>query len=169
MKKANSAAASTLTQTQIVKARLDPKLNEPYFSEVKDASTRCLHIQYGVKLDQTKQRAYCKECGTEIALFDALWNYHHAEQRLVGTLQEMKRMQQQEEERKQRERERRPFLREVVGRAARKDMSLKAEPIIGYMNELECGHKQQQNGDRHLRHVTCHQCRNDAAKAKAKK
>lgn len=156
-----------VTQTQIVKARLDPSLNAPYFDEVKGApSYACLHVQHGVKLDKTKQRAYCKGCGEEIALFDALWNYHHAEQRLVATLQEMKRMQQDEIARKQRDKERRPFVREVVGRVARKDMTLKSEPIIGYVNELECGHKQQQNGDRHLKHMTCHECKMAASKAK---
>jgi len=156
-----------VTQTQIVKARLDPRLNEPYFSVIKDAGfSGCQHAQHGVKLDKTKQRAYCKKCGEEIALFDALWNYHHAEERLVGTLQQMQKMRDDEAARKQRERERRPFVREVVGRVARKDMTLKAEPIIGYVNELECGHKQQQNSDRHLSRVTCHECKNAAAKAK---
>lgn len=158
---------SAVSQTQIVKARLDPSLNDPYFDEVR--SNGCIHAQYGVKLDATKQRAYCKSCGAEIALWDVLWNYHHAEQRLVATLQEMKRMQQQEIERKQRDKERRPFVREVVGRVARKDMTLKSEPVIGYVNELECGHRRQQNGDRHLKRVTCHDCKMAAAKAKAKR
>lgn len=159
--------AANVTQTQIVKARLDPRLNEPYFEEAR-TSGGCIHAMYGVKLDNTKQRAYCKQCGEEIALWDALWNYLRAEQRLVATLQEMKRMQQQEIDRKQRDKERRPFVREVVGRVARKDMSLKAEPIIGYVNELECGHKQQQNGDRRLHRVTCHECKSVAARAKRK-
>lgn len=164
MKKASSVAVN-VTQTQVVKARLDPRLNEPYFSEVRSTGG-CLHAMYGVRLDQTKQRAYCKSCGEEIALFDALWNYHHAEQRLVATLEQMKRMKQDEIDRKQRGRERRPFVREVVGRVARKDMTLKTEPIIGYMNELECGHKRQQNGDRRVQRMTCYDCKNAAAKAK---
>lgn len=158
----------TAPNVAAIAARLDPSLNEPYFNVVRE-SYGCTHAQHGVKLDKTKQRAYCRKCGEEIALFDALWNYHHAEERLVGTLQEMKRMQQQEFERKQREKERRPFLREVVGRVARKDMTLKSEPVIGYVNELECGHKRQQNGDRHLKRVTCNDCKMAAAKAKAKR
>ena len=157
-----NAAAS---QTQIVKARLDPRLNDPYFDEVRSHSG-CIHATHGVRLDATKQRAYCKQCGEEIALWDALWNYHHAEQRLVATLQEMKRMQQHEIERKQRDKERRPFVREVVGRVARKDMTLKSEPVIGYVNELECGHKRQQNGDRRISRMTCTDCKAAAAKAK---
>ena len=161
------SASAVVSQTQIVKARLDPKLNEPYFSVIKDVGfSGCQHAQHGVKLDKTKQRAYCKQCGEEIALFDALWNYHHAEERLVGTLQQMQKMRDDEAARKLREKERRPFVREVVGRVARKDMTLKAEPIIGYVNELECGHKRQQNGERHISRMTCTDCKAAAAKAK---
>jgi hypothetical protein len=162
-----SVSAATLAT---IKARLDPRLNEPYFS--KEASgKRCLHVQHGVRLDVTTHRAYCKECGSEIALFDALMNYHDAETRLVSTLAEMKRMRADEIERKNREKERRPYLRAVRNRKAKKDMTLKAEPIIGYDLELECGHTVYSSGDRRMNNVTCHECKNASmvAAAKAKK
>lgn len=160
-------AAVSKSTLDTIKARLDPTLNEPYF-EVASSGGGCLHVQYGVRLDETTHRAYCKKCGAEIALFDALMNYHKAETRLVGTLQEMKRMRAQDEEKKQREKERRPFLREVRGRTAKKDMTLKAEPTIGYDLELECGHKFYSSGERRLNRVTCHECKNAAMVAAAK-
>lgn len=160
-KKVSAATLST------IKARLDPTLNEPYFSESKSGGG-CLHLHYGVRLDETTQRAYCKKCGVEIALFTALWNYHHAEQRLVRTLEDIKRREQAEIDKKAREKERRPFLRAVSSRKAVKDMSLKAEPTIGFELTLECGHVVDSKNTRHLSNVTCHECKNDAMVAAAK-
>lgn len=164
MKKKRTAADARL---DTIKARLDPTLNEPYF-QVGASGGGCLHVQYGVRLDETTHRAYCQKCGAEIALFDALMNYHKAETRLVGTLQEIKRLQAAEVEKKQREKERRPYLREVRGRTAKKDMTLKAEPTIGFDLELECGHKFYSSGERRLNRVTCHECKNAAMVAAAK-
>lgn len=152
-----------VSNAQRIAARLDPGLNRPYFV-VKSSGGGCLHLQCGVRLDETTQRAYCLGCGNELALFDALMNYHRAEQRLVATLSEIQRHMKMEQERKQREKERRPFLREVTSRRERKDMSLKAEPVIGYELTLECGHTQDQKDTRRLNRVTCHTCRYEAAK-----
>jgi len=123
-------------QTQAVKARLDPTLNKPYFEPVR-RSGGCVHAHYGVKLDKQTQRAYCNKCGEEIALFDALWNYHIAEERLVSTLQSLDDHDKREAAKKQRDAERRPFMRKVTTWTAERDMDLKSEPVVARIYELE--------------------------------
>lgn len=160
-------------QTLAVKARLEPRLNKPYFTPT-GTSMACIHHHYGVRLDKTAQRAYCIQCGTEIALFDALWDYHQAEQRLVQTLQGLDEHDKREAERKRRDKERRPFMRAVKSTKPVHDMTLKEEPIIAQIYTLECGHTRQMDGDRRFDRVHCHQCQSAAPRtpeqaAKAKK
>lgn len=155
-------------QTQAVKARLDPLLNEPYFDTVRRGGG-CIHAHYGVKLDKQTQRAYCNKCGEEIALFDALWNYHHAEERLVQTLQSLDDHDKREAEKKARDRERRPFMRNVKGWKNVHDMTLKEEPVVARIYELECGHKRRMDGDRSFERVHCSECQLAAKTAEAAK
>ena len=145
-----------------IKARLCPELNEPYF-EVQErvmaiVTNRCTHENHGVRLDKTDRTATCKGCGKVVDPFDALLHYAASEKRLVGTLAQIKDAEKRDAERKVREKARRPFLRQVTGRVAVKDLSLKAEPTVGYTNTLECGHVLETPGDTHWRHRTCHAC-----------
>ena len=160
-------------QTLTVKARLEPQLNKPYFTETAK-SMSCIHSHYGVRLDKTKQRAYCNKCGEEIALFDALWDYHQAEQRLVATLQGLDDHDKREAAKKERDRERRPFMRTVKSSKAVRDMDLKSEPVIARIYTLECGHERRMDGDRNFEKVHCMECQSKAPRtpeqaAKAKK
>lgn len=150
-------------QTQAVKARLEPLLNQPYFS-IARGSASCMHQQYGVLLDKTAQRAYCLNCKAEIALFDALWNYHQAEDRLVHHLQSLDMHDKAEAEKKRRDQERRPFMRNVTSTKAVRDMSLKAEPVVAQVYTLECGHTRKMDGDRSFRRVHCSTCQMEANK-----
>jgi hypothetical protein len=149
--------APRVEQTQAVKARLDPLLNKPYF-EIARGSMNCTHSQYGILLDKTTQRAYCLNCKQEIALFDALWNYHQAEQRLVHHLQSLDEHDKREAEKKKRDKERRPFMRKVTDTKAVRDMSLKAEPVVAQIYTLECGHERKMDGDRRFEKVHCSAC-----------
>lgn len=148
-------------QTQVVKARLEPLLNRPYF-EMARTSMSCIHSQYGVLLDKTTQRAYCLNCKHEIALFDALENYHRAEERLVGHLQQLDMRDKAEIAKKQRDKERRPFMRIVTDHKVVRDKDLKAEPVIARIYTLECGHTRRMEGDRDMRRVHCSTCQMEA-------
>jgi len=163
-----NATAPRVTQTMAVKARLDPLLDKPYFQPVT-RSNMCTHSMYGVKLDKQTQRAYCLKCGEELALFDALWNYHHAEERLVGTLRQLDEHDKREAAKKERDRERRPFMRNVKGWKAVRDMTLKTEPTVARIYELECGHKRKMDGDRSFERVHCNDCQSAAKAAETKK
>ena len=123
---------------------------------------QCIHSHYGVLLDKTTQRAYCTNCKQEIALFDALWDYHQAEQRLVQTLQNLDAHDERELAKKAREKERRPFMRKVTSYEQVRDMTLKAEPVTGRVYTLECGHTRQLDGDREFKQVHCSQCQMEA-------
>lgn len=149
-----------------VKARLNPELNEPYFQIIRhyQYGQRCNHDDQGVTLDIPARRVLCKGCGAQIDAFDALLQHAHAEQRLVNVVHEGREREKREAEQKRREKERRPFLRQVVGYVARRDKTLKAEPIIGYTLTLECEHTKASDGDRKPRRVTCYICQ-AAAKA----
>lgn len=150
-------------QQLAVKARLQPGLNKPYFA-VANRSMSCIHSHYGVTLDKTTQRAYCNNCKQEIALFDALWDYHHAEQRLVQTLQSLDEHDERQVAKKERDKARRPFMRAVKSTKDVRDMTLKSEPVIARIYTLECGHTRKMDGDRSFDRVHCHQCQT-AAKA----
>lgn len=156
-----------VTQAQRVAARLDPLLDKPYFTPSNERNG-CIHSQFGVRLDKTAQRAYCLKCGTEIALFDALWNYHHAEERLVHTLQQLDEHDKRDAEKKQRDKERRPFMRAVTGTKAHRDMELKSEPVVAITYTLECGHTRRMDGDRRFTKVHCSTCQMEDATARAK-
>jgi len=149
-----------------VKARLCPWLDEPYFEVTPRylamAQNRCTHENHGVRLDETDRTATCKGCGKPVDPFDALLHYAASEQRLVGTRKAINDAQQAEVARKQREKDRRPFARAVVRRTARKDLTLKAEPVVGYALTLECGHTVDVGEGNRFRRVTCSQCEQDA-------
>lgn len=153
------------------KARVAPYLNEPYFQIEPDylamTTGRCMHKEYGVRLDAVDRRCYCKRCGIQIDPFEALVNYAHAEQRLVSTRRAIEDAEKRQATQKQREKDRRPFARAVVGRVPRKDLSLKAEPVIGYTVTLSCGHTRETNGERQYRQVTCGDCEKQARKGRA--
>lgn len=158
--------APRVAQVQAVKARLEPRLNKPYFEIAKQSMT-CIHSHYGVLLDKVTQRAFCNNCKQEIALFDALWDYHQAEQRLVHTLQNLDDHDKREAAKKERDRERRPFMRKVKSTKNVHDMTLKSEPVIARIYELECGHKRKMDGDRTFEKVHCHECQSKAKAAPA--
>jgi len=162
------AAAPRVTQTMQVKARLDPLLDKPYFATTT-RSTHCLHQQFGVRLDKQTQRAYCLKCNEEIALFDALWNYHHAEERLVATLRNLDEHDRREADRQQRDKARRPFMRKVTSTKDVHDMTLKSEPVTGRIYTLECGHTREMDGERRFEKVHCHQCQQAANPVKGGK
>jgi len=159
-----NAVAPRVTQTMAVKARLDPALNKPYF-EPTHRSGGCIHMQFGVRLDKQTQRAYCLNCREEIALFDALWNYHHAEDRLIGHLHQLDEHDKREVAKKERDKERRPFMRAVKSWKAVHDMELKSEPVVARIYTLECGHTRKMDGDRSFDRVHCHECQSAAAAA----
>ena len=145
-----------------VKARLCPWLDEPYFEVTPRylamAQNRCTHENHGVRLDETDRTATCKGCGKQVDPFDALLHYAASERRLVETRKAIKAAAEAEVARKHREKDRRPFARAVVRRTARKDLSLKAEPVIGYTLTLECGHTREVGECNRFRRVTCGQC-----------
>lgn len=159
---------TTVDQVLLVKARLNPTLNEPYFEVIERymaiGGKRCTHENVGVKLDKIDRRVYCRGCGIQIDPFSALLNFAKSESRLVSTLASIKEATESEAKRKEREKERRPFVRGVKSRVAVKDMSLKAEPITGYKNTLECGHVVETSGDRRWRTRTCNECQTAARK-----
>lgn len=156
-----TATAPRVTDLMRMKRRLDPSLDKPYFVGTNERNG-CIHAQFGVRLDKTAQRAYCLKCGTEISLFDALWNYHHAEERLVATLEGLDRHDQQEAERKERDQKRRPFMRAVKDFKPVRDMTLKTEPVVARIYTLECGHTRKLDGDRDFKKVHCSQCQMEA-------
>lgn len=119
---------------------------------------RCLHENYGVKLDVTDRQVICNGCHKPIDAFDALLHFAKSEQRLLSTWHSIQESEKREHERTQREKERRPFRRKVVRRLPIHDMDLKAEPIIGYTNTLECGHEKKSGPDRKLKQATCYTC-----------
>ena len=162
-----TSASPRVTHVQRMAARLDPSLDQPYFKS-KPTSHACMHSQFGVTLDKQAQRAYCNRCGEEIALFDALWNYHHAEERLVSTLHSLDEYDKREAAKKQRDKERRPFMRAVKGFKCIRDMTLKTEPVVARDYELECGHRRKMDGDRSFEKVHCHQCQQAAATQQVK-
>ena len=145
-----------------VKARLCPWLDEPYFQVTPRymamAQQRCTHEDHGVRLDETDRTVTCKNCGKQVDPFQALLHYAASEQRLVSARQQIEQAQEAEVARKQREKDRRPFARAVVKRTERKDLSLKAEPVIGYTLTLECGHTMEVGEGNRFRRVTCGQC-----------
>lgn len=139
----------------------------PFFKVTDMLATRvrggCDHLDRGVRLDMGTRTATCV-CGTRIDLFDALLIYANAEQRLVRSVAAVKHAAQAEVDRKAREQARRPFLRKVVSRRERKDLSLKAEPTVGYDVTLECGHTSQHGPGRRLKNMTCGTCAQAATK-----
>lgn len=156
-------------QLATIKARLLPELDEPYFEVEHEwnrmASKRCDHRNSGVRLEPLERRVICKGCGTVVDAFDALVNYAASEQRLIGTRRAIEDAKKSEEQKKAREKERRPFARQVTGYTAKHDLSLKAEPIIGYALTLACGHQAECGPNRQPRQVTCRTCEHDARKA----
>lgn len=149
-----------------VKAKLAPWLDEPYFDVAPKylamTQMHCMHENEGVRLDENGRRVYCKGCGLQLDPFEALLHYAASERRLVSTRHAIEQAEQRERDRKQREKDRRPFTRRVVGHRERKDLSLKAEPVIGYTLTLECGHKKDCGPNRKPRQVTCRECEHQA-------
>ena len=99
--------------------------------------------------------------------FDALLHYAASEQRLVAHASTIKLHEQAEAARKQADKDRRPWSRVVAGYTAVKDMTLKAEPVIGYMLKLECGHACECGPNRKPKRVTCRTCQQLHRAAKA--
>lgn len=157
-----------VSQVARVKARLDQRLNEPYFTVVPRymamAQKRCTHEDHGVELDETDRTAYCNGCRTLVDPFQALLHYAASEQRLVATRLAIEEAQERERRQKQREKDRKPFARAVLRRTERKDLSLKAEPVIGQTLTLECGHTRDVGPDNRFRRVTCAVCEVEARK-----
>lgn len=155
-------------QVARVKARLNPKLNEPYFQlhpkYMAMAKNQCTHENHGVDLIEVDRSVLCKGCRKHIDPFDALLHYAASEQRLIATRNQIAQMQQREADKKSRAKARRPFVRKVVRWIARKDMTLKAEPVIGYDIELECGHSGKCGPDRKVKNITCRECEMAALK-----
>ena len=143
-----------------VKARLHPELDTPYFAVVPSymKGNRCDHKNCGVSLDETDRVVTCNGCKKPVDPFEALLNYAASEQRLVGTLEAIRKAKEDEEKRKQRDKDRRPYARKVVGKKPKKDLAQKAEPIIGYDLTLECGHKSECGPDRVPKMKTCYDC-----------
>ena len=146
-----------------VKARLCPELDEPYFTVEQKylsvATKRCTHKNEGVRLDKIDRRVYCRKCGKQIDPFEALLYHAASEQRLVSTRQAIQEAETRERVRKEQEKARRPFLRTVTGRTAIHDLTLKAEPIIGYKHRLACGHVVETRGATFWKTRTCYECR----------
>jgi len=141
-----------------IKARLLPRLDDPYFTRANEHVGRgCDHVNAGMTLDHKSRTVACA-CGTVLDPFDALVLYARSEDRLVSTLGEMRKRDARLAEEKQREKARRPFARAVVGRAAIKDETLKAEPTTGYALTLECGHAARCGPERVPKRVTCRTC-----------
>lgn len=118
---------------------------------------RCHHDK-GVRLDECDRAVLCKVCGRELDPFEALQHYAASEQRLLQTWRHIKENNEREASAKAREKERRPFLRKVLKYMPKKDLTLKAEPIIGYVLDLECGHKAECGPNRKVKTKTCYQC-----------
>jgi hypothetical protein len=150
-----------------IKAKLDPRLNQAYFEVETEhmRSNKCNHRNCGVRLLVPERRVICKGCNEQIDAFDALQHYAASEQRLVSVRNDILEAEKREERRKQADKERRPWLRNVQSWHARKDLSLKAEPIIGWMLTLECGHKKGVDGERKPNRVTCRECEAAAKKS----
>jgi hypothetical protein len=164
-------APKTEARVDAVKAKLAPWLDEPYFEVVPKylamAEKRCMHRDEGVRLDEADRRVYCKACNKQIDPFEALLHYAASETRLLGTRRAIEQARQSELDRKAAEKARRPFVRAVTGFTAERDLTLKAEPIIGYTLDLECGHKKDCGPNRRPRRVTCHACKDAARKSGA--
>lgn len=161
-----------MDQTTAVRRRLlqanGVDLDEPYFvlegRWMKMGKQQCMHDNHGVRLDEIDRRCYCRGCGLQIDPFEALLNYANAESRLVSQAEFIKQSQHAEATRKANEKARRPFVRTVTGWTAIKDMTLKAEPVIGYTLTLECGHSGDFGPNRKPKHVTCRACQADAVR-----
>ena len=166
-----SSRPKTDARVDAVKAKLAPWLDEPYFEVAPRwmamTQKRCMHENEGIRLDEVDRACFCKGCGKQIDPFEALLYYAASEQRLLGTRHAIEQAQQSERDRKAAEKARRPFGRAVTGFTARKDLTLKAEPIIGYTLDLECGHKADCGPNRKPRRVTCHACKEAARKGGA--
>lgn len=145
-----------------VKARLDPRLDEPYFETIGEfdymAKKQCVHNEAGALLDTVERKVFCKKCKRQIDPFDALVAYANAERRLVRTAQTIRDAEKRERERQQREKERRPFARRVVRRDPIRDERMKDEPVIGQRLTLECGHTRDVGPDNRFKRVTCGVC-----------
>ena len=145
-------------------------LEQPYF--IVDGrwmkGTRCAHENHGVRLDEIDRRCYCRGCNLQLDPFDALLHYAASEQRLIHHASTITQHEQAEAARKQADKDRRPFTRAVTGFTAVKDMTLKAEPIIGYTLKLECGHASKCGPNRKPKRVTCRTCQAEARLAPKK-
>lgn len=144
-------------------------LDQPYFTVVTGfnymATKRCQHLDYGVTLDEVARTATCKGCQQPVDAFDALRHYAASEQRLVRHAEAIQAAERREAADKQRDKDRRPFKQAVVSRVARKDLTLKAEPIIGYTLTLACGHVADCGPEQRMKFKTCGVCQQAAAKA----
>ena len=139
-------------------------LEQPYFMVEGRWSKlpRCTHENYGVRLDEVDRLCYCRGCNLQIDPFEALVHYAASESRLVLHADTIRSAQQAEIARKEADKARRPFVRNVTGHAAVKDLTLKAEPIIGYKLTLECGHVGECGPNRIPKRMTCRACQADA-------
>lgn len=137
-------------------------LEEPYFIVenrwMKMGAVRCMHDNMGVRLDEVDRRCYCRGCNLQLDPFEALLYYANAERRLVGHVETLKRAERDEIKRKEIAKTRQPFIRAVTSYTAVKDLTLKAEPIIGYTLHLECGHCSECGPTRKPKRVTCRIC-----------
>ena len=154
--------ATIKEQADAVKAKLAPWVNEPYFDRTPEwlavTTTRCTHVDEGVRLDEVDRRAYCKTCGLQLDPFQALVHYAKAEERLVATRRAIDDAHRRETDRAAREKASRPFVRKVMDWTEIKDVTLKAEPLTGYLLTLACGHTAK-CGTRRVRQKTCWECR----------
>lgn len=156
-------ADQTQKQADAVKARLAPWLNEPYFEVVESymafaTPNRCTHENMGVRLDEIDRRVYCLGCKIQLDPFEALLYHAKSERRLLSQLHDLKERERAEAAKIQREKERRPHLKRVLKRRAVRDTRMKDEPVVGYVNELECGHKRKSEGANQRRTMTCLEC-----------
>lgn len=153
---------SKVTQADIVKAKLRPELDQPYFevsSEFEALTTkRCMHIEHGVRLDKIDRRCYCRGCGIMVDPFEALLYYASAERRLVSTREQIQQHVEAEQRKKQREKERRPYKRRVVSTAPVYENDQGIEVVVGHLLTLECGHTRNWTNPRTPEHATCEEC-----------
>ena len=164
-----SPQATEATRVLLKAAGHDP--DAPYFTmeDKHDVMMKggCVHENHGVILNTVNRSVRCSGCSVDVHPFDALVAYAHGDRYRRYREQEAANAEASVKQVKARQKRNKPFIREVVGIEEVADHTLKAEPIIGHLLKLTCGHAVKVAVDGITKTRTCHACAQAALKGRS--